>query len=67
MQEYLYGKDLNENNPHTFYELISDNKNSSSSINLPSKYDQWLAKQQPSDLMPTNLTILFSHNGDIFY
>ncbi|MBL1210266.1 MAG: penicillin-binding protein 1C [Geminocystis sp. GBBB08] len=68
VQEYFYSEDLTdyENKPDTFYESISENKNSLSRLNLPSEYNEWLAKQPISDLMPTNLRILFPRNGDIF-
>ncbi|MBW4561298.1 MAG: penicillin-binding protein 1C [Mojavia pulchra JT2-VF2] len=34
--------------------------------NLPPEYDEWLARQQQSNLNPSNLRILSPHNGDLF-
>lgn len=68
VQEYFYQRDLKnyENNLDTFYESISDQKNDQSQLNLPSEYNEWLATQPDSNLMPTNLKILSPRNGDIF-
>ncbi|BAQ59791.1 multimodular transpeptidase-transglycosylase [Geminocystis sp. NIES-3708] len=68
VQEYFYPQDLSdyENKPDIFYQSTSDNNNSSSDLNLPSEYNEWLAKQPLSDLMPTNLRILSPRNGDVF-
>ncbi|MBG1241232.1 penicillin-binding protein 1C [Nostoc sp. NZL] len=33
---------------------------------LPPEYDEWLAKQQQSSLVSTNLRILSPHHGDLF-
>jgi penicillin-binding protein 1C len=68
VQEYFYPQDLKdyESNPDRFYESISDQKNDQSRLNLPSEYNEWLATQPDSNLMPTNLRILSPRNGDIF-
>jgi len=53
VQEYFYPEDK------IAYE--SDNQ-----FNLPPEYDEWLAKQQQSSLVSTNLRILSPHHGDLF-
>ncbi|WP_375511639.1 penicillin-binding protein 1C [uncultured Nostoc sp.] len=53
VQEYFYPEDK------IAYE--GDNQ-----FNLPPEYDEWLAKQQQSSLVSTNLRILSPHNGDFF-
>ena len=53
VQEYFYPEDK------IAYE--SDNQ-----FNLPPEYDEWLAKQQQSSLVYTNLRILSPHHGDLF-
>ena len=67
-QEYFYPEDLRdyESHPDTFYESISNQKNAQSRLNLPPEYNEWLAKQPPSNLMLTNLRILSPRDGDIF-
>jgi len=53
VQEYFYPEDK------IAYE--SDNQ-----FNLPPEYNEWLAKQQQSSLVSTNLRILSPHHGDLF-
>ncbi|MFN6464944.1 MAG: penicillin-binding protein 1C [Nostoc sp. DedVER02] len=53
VQEYFYPEDK------IAYE--GDNK-----FNLPPEYNEWLAKQQQSSLVSTNLRILSPHHGDLF-
>ncbi|QKQ75233.1 penicillin-binding protein 1C [Nostoc sp. TCL240-02] len=53
VQEYFYPEDK------TAYE--GDNQ-----FNLPPEYNEWLAKQQQSSLVSTNLRILSPHHGDLF-
>jgi penicillin-binding protein 1C len=68
VQEYFYAEDLRdyENNPDTFYQLVSDQKTSQPRLNLPPEYNEWLAKQTESSLIPTTLRILSPRDGDIF-
>jgi penicillin-binding protein 1C len=53
VQEYFYPEDK------VAYE--GDNQ-----FNLPPEYDEWLAKQQQSSLISSNLRILSPHHGDLF-
>ncbi|MBN3908170.1 MAG: penicillin-binding protein 1C [Nostoc sp. NMS1] len=53
VQEYFYPEDK------IGYE--SDNQ-----FNLPPEYNEWLAKQQQSSLVSSNLRILSPHHGDLF-
>jgi len=53
VQEYFYPEDK------VAYE--GDNP-----FNLPPEYDEWLAKQQQSSLISSNLRILSPHHGDLF-
>ncbi|MCC5628788.1 penicillin-binding protein 1C [Nostoc sphaeroides CHAB 2801] len=53
VQEYFYPEDK------IAYE--SDNQ-----FNLPPEYDEWLAKQQQSNLVSSNFRILSPHHGDLF-
>ncbi len=53
VQEYFYPKDK------IAYE--GDNQ-----FSLSPEYDEWLAKQQQSSLVSTNLRILSPHHGDLF-
>ncbi|MBG1262052.1 penicillin-binding protein 1C [Nostoc commune] len=53
VQEYFYPEDK------IAYE-------SNNQFNLPPEYDEWLAKQQQSSLVSTNLRILSPHHGDLF-
>ncbi|MHC5933926.1 penicillin-binding protein 1C [Nostoc sp.] len=53
VQEYFYPEDKNN------YERENQ-------FNLPAEYDEWLAKQQQSNLAATNLRILSPHHGDLF-
>ena len=53
VQEYFYPED------RIAYE-------GNNQFNLPPQYDEWLAKQQQSSLVSTNLRILSPHHGDLF-
>ncbi|QLE51938.1 penicillin-binding protein 1C [Nostoc sp. C057] len=53
VQEYFYPEDK------IAYE-------SDKQFNLPPEYNEWLAKQQQSSLVSTNLRILSPHHGDLF-
>jgi penicillin-binding protein 1C len=53
VQEYFYPEDKSS------YERENQ-------FNLPPEYDEWLAKQQQSNFISTNLRILSPHHGDLF-
>ncbi|MCC5647906.1 penicillin-binding protein 1C [Nostoc sp. CHAB 5824] len=53
VQEYFYPED----------KIAYERQNQ---FNLPPEYDEWLAKQQQSSLVSTNLRILSPHHGDLF-
>ena len=67
VQEYFYREDLKdyENNPDTFYEIV-EGKSTQYRLNLPPEYDEWLAMQQRSTFIPSQLQILFPRDGDRF-
>ncbi|MBD2006821.1 MULTISPECIES: penicillin-binding protein 1C [Cyanophyceae] len=54
VQEYLFTEDISnyERQSHTF--------------NLPSEYDEWLARQDQPSFTSSSLKILSPHNGDFF-
>ncbi|MEH2084100.1 MAG: penicillin-binding protein 1C [Nostoc sp.] len=49
-----------------FYPEDKSNYERENQFNLPSEYDEWLAKQQQSNFTSTNLRILSPHHGDLF-
>jgi penicillin-binding protein 1C len=49
-----------------FYPEDKSNYERENQFNLPSEYDEWLAKQQQSNLVSSNLRILSPHHGDLF-
>ncbi len=53
VQEYFYPED----------KIAYERENQ---FNLPPEYDEWLAKQQQSGFVSTNLRILSPHHGDLF-
>jgi penicillin-binding protein 1C len=53
VQEYFYPED----------KIAYEGNNQ---FNLPSEYNEWLAKQQQSSLVSSNLRILSPHHGDLF-
>ncbi|MBN3892427.1 MAG: penicillin-binding protein 1C [Nostoc sp. JL31] len=53
VQEYFYPEDKN-------------NYEGENQFNLPSEYDEWLAKQQQSNFISTSLRILSPHHDDLF-
>ncbi|MFS0515637.1 penicillin-binding protein 1C [Nostoc sp. UIC 10607] len=53
VQEYFYPED----------KIAYQSQNQ---FTLPPEYDEWLAKQQQSSLVSTNLRILSPHHGDLF-
>ncbi|MBW4455529.1 MAG: penicillin-binding protein 1C [Nostoc indistinguendum CM1-VF10] len=53
VQEYFYPED----------KIAYERENQ---FNLPPEYDEWLAKQQQSSFVSTNLRILSPHHGDLF-
>lgn len=69
VQEYFYPEDISkyENNPDTFYQLISiDRKSPQYRLNLPPEYNEWLAMQPQPNLLPSGLKVLSPRNGDVF-
>ncbi|MGL5034988.1 MAG: penicillin-binding protein 1C, partial [Microcystaceae cyanobacterium] len=74
--EYFWTQDLAyyESHPDTFYQPVNSSpinlknreiltKNSSSRLNLPPEYDQWLAQQTDLQTQINGVNILFPHNG----
>jgi penicillin-binding protein 1C len=53
VQEYFYPEDKN-------------NYETANKFDLPSEYNEWLAKQQRSHLISNNLRIVSPHRGDVF-
>jgi penicillin-binding protein 1C len=53
VQEYFYPED----------KIAYENQQPS---NLPPEYDEWLARQQQSTFITSNIKILSPHNGDLF-
>jgi len=49
-----------------FYPEDKSNYEGENQFNLPSEYNEWLAKQQQSNFAATNLRILSPHHGDLF-
>jgi penicillin-binding protein 1C len=49
-----------------FYPEDKSNYEGENQFNLSSEYDEWLAKQQQSNLVSSNLRILSPHHGDLF-
>ncbi|ODG98290.1 penicillin-binding protein 1C [Nostoc sp. KVJ20] len=49
-----------------FYPEDKSNYERENQFNLPSEYNEWLAKQQQSNFTSTNLRILSPHHGDLF-
>ncbi|MGK7878004.1 MAG: penicillin-binding protein 1C [Xenococcaceae cyanobacterium] len=71
VQEYFYPEDLRdyESQSDTFYQIVSSGREGQSPqyrLNLPEEYDEWLAIQRQSTLVPTTLKILSPGNGDYF-
>ncbi|MBD1831264.1 penicillin-binding protein 1C [Cyanobacteria bacterium FACHB-472] len=54
VQEYLFTED------------ISNYERQSHTVNLPSEYDEWLARQEQPSFTSSSLKILSPHNGDFF-
>ncbi len=54
VQEYLFTED------------ISNYERQSHTVNLPSEYDEWLARQEQPSFISSSLKILSPHNGDFF-
>ncbi|MBG1270446.1 penicillin-binding protein 1C [Nostoc sp. WHI] len=49
-----------------FYPEDKSNYEGENQFNLPSEYNEWLAKQQQSNFTSNNLRILSPHQGDLF-
>jgi penicillin-binding protein 1C len=67
VEEYFYPEDLAEyeSHPDTFYQSISaDGKQYR--LNLPAEYNEWLASQPRSQLIPSTLKILSPNEGAYF-
>ncbi|MGK7916494.1 MAG: penicillin-binding transpeptidase domain-containing protein [Prochloraceae cyanobacterium] len=70
VREYFYPEDLQEyqHQLDNFYQMVTAKEDHSSQyrVNLPAEYDEWLATQSRSTLVPSTLKILSPRQGDSF-